>query len=56
MYTKNMGSVDIEEARDFWRDSEAIKDVTVYEDQNLKNRPIGFIWNHDKRIVTQWKS
>ena len=53
MYIKNMGSIDIEEWRDF-KDAVSLPSLQVFEDQNLKNRPIGFIWNNQPKVITKW--
>lgn len=43
------GYIDIDECRDLRKD-EHITKIDVYEDIDLKSRPIGFIWPDNQRI------
>ena len=46
-----MGSIDIEELRDYRNEKPLVTTMNVYEEETLKNRPIGFIWDSPELII-----
>ena len=51
MTTKNSGYIDNDELRDR-NEPTGLTQIDIYEDVNIKNRAIGFIWPKEKRIIT----
>lgn len=49
--TKGMGGIDVEETRDFYRASDERINISVYEDERLKSRSIGFVWPETTNII-----
>ena len=56
MNPNNFGSIDIEELRDYREQEPLFKSVNIYEEETLKNRSIGFIWDNPERIIRVGKS
>jgi hypothetical protein len=50
MERKAMGSIDVEEERDFWR-ATGSEDIQVFEDLKVKTRAIGFIWPEQPKLI-----
>lgn len=49
---KGLGSIDVEEERDFWLET-GITQIDVYEDLRVKSRAVGFIWPEERRIILE---
>ena len=48
---KNFGYIDIDEERDRRPEDPIMRTVQVFEWDELKSRPIGFIWDQPNRII-----